>query len=110
MLTSFQKKMITSVIILLWLGSIQGSVAPTGELGYTLEKYDRSPGIYFESSGQVNLYNTEWKVVVYVDLNGIDTQSDEIEKYIKTSTSYVLRYPSRIGPIATTSQKLPGIN
>jgi hypothetical protein len=82
MLTSFQKKMIRSVITLLWLGAIRGSVAPTGELGYTLEKYDRSPGIYFERAGQVKLYNTEWKVVVYVDLKGTDTQSDEIENYM----------------------------
>jgi hypothetical protein len=79
----FQNKMTKFITILLWLGSVPGSKTTPGELGYTLEKYELSPGIYFESTGEVSLYNTEWKVVVYVDLKGVKTQSEEIENYIK---------------------------
>jgi hypothetical protein len=75
--------MIELVIILLGLGSVQESVPTLKELGYKLEKYDQSPGIYYENKGQVNLYNTEWQVVVYVDLKGISSQSEEIEQCIK---------------------------
>jgi hypothetical protein len=45
-------------------------------------KYDQSPGIYYENKGQVNLYNTEWQVVVYVDLQRISSQSEDTERYI----------------------------
>jgi hypothetical protein len=72
--------MTTLVTLLLWLGSVEGTAST---LGYTLENYDQSPGIYYENKGQVNLYNTEWQVVVYVDLKRISSQSDEIELYIK---------------------------
>jgi hypothetical protein len=75
--------MITLVTILLWLGSVQGSTPTLRELGYTLERYDESPGIYYENKGQVNLYNTEWQVVVYIDLSGISSQSNKIEQYVK---------------------------
>jgi hypothetical protein len=75
--------MIELVIILLGLGSVHGSTPILKELGYKLEKYDQSPGIYYENKGHVNLYNTEWQVVVYVDLKGINSQSQEIEQYIK---------------------------
>jgi hypothetical protein len=48
-----------------------------------MENYDESPGIYYENKGQVNLYNTEWKVVVYVNLKKIRNQSNDIDQYIK---------------------------
>jgi hypothetical protein len=72
--------MITLVTLLLWLGSVEGTAST---LGYTLENYDQSPRIYHENKGQINLYNTESQVVVYVDLKGISSQSDDIQQYIK---------------------------
>jgi hypothetical protein len=69
--------------ILLWLVVIPDLGPALGELGYTLEKYDESTGIYYENKGQVNLYNTEWQVVVYNDLKGISSQSNEVDQYIK---------------------------
>jgi hypothetical protein len=75
--------MITIVTILLWIGSIRGCTPTLKELGYSLEKYGQSPGIYYEYMGQVNLYNTEWQVLLYDDLLGIRSQSNEIALYIK---------------------------
>jgi hypothetical protein len=69
--------------ILLWLVVIPDLAPALGKLGYTLEKYDESTGIYYENKGQVNLYNTEWQVVVYIDLKGISSQSNEVDQYIK---------------------------
>jgi hypothetical protein len=69
--------------ILLWLVVIPDLIPAVGELGYTLERYDGSTGIYFENKGQVHLYNTEWQVIVYINLKEISSQSNEIEQYIK---------------------------
>jgi hypothetical protein len=75
--------MITLMSILLWLVTIPDLAPALGELGYMVERYDESPGIYYENKGQVNLYNTEWQVVVYVDLKETSNQSHEVEMYIK---------------------------
>jgi hypothetical protein len=79
-LNSFQK-MIRLVSIL--LVTIPYPVPALGESGYMVENCDESSGFYYESKGQVNLYDTEWQVVVYVDLKEINNQSHEIEMYIK---------------------------
>jgi hypothetical protein len=65
------------------MGAVQGLQPALKEQGYLLEKYSDSTGIYYENKGQLNLYNTEWQVVVYTDLKGIDSQSYEIAQYIK---------------------------
>jgi hypothetical protein len=69
--------------ILIWILAIQELATALEELGYTVDKYDDSTGIYYENKGQVNLYNTEWQVVVYHDLKGINIQSSEIDIYVK---------------------------
>jgi hypothetical protein len=47
-------------------------VAALNNLGYTIEKYDESPGIYYENKGVAVLYNIAWKTITYVNLNRID--------------------------------------
>jgi hypothetical protein len=48
-----------------------------------MEKYDESPRIFYENKGQVNLKNTERKVVGYLYLNRISKQSNGIDQYMK---------------------------
>jgi hypothetical protein len=50
--------------------------------GYVIEKYDESPGLYYEHLGETALYNTEWKTVVYVDLKDSDSQTEQLGQYI----------------------------
>ena len=42
------------------------AVAALNDLGYSIEKYDESPGIYYENRGVAVLYNNAWRTVVYV--------------------------------------------
>jgi len=53
------------------LTTIVAEVSSQG-LGYSLNKYDKSPAVYFEDKGTTTLYNAEWKTVVYVDLRTLD--------------------------------------
>jgi hypothetical protein len=69
--------------ILLWLVTIPDLAPALGELGYSFEKYDESTGIYYENRGHVNLYNTQWQTIVYIDLKGINSQSSEIDQYVR---------------------------
>jgi hypothetical protein len=48
------------------------SVAALNELGYTVERYDESPGVYYFNKGVDVLYNMARRTVVYVDLSKLD--------------------------------------
>jgi len=69
------------VSVVVSLSALLG-VAALNNLGYSIEKYDESPGIYYESKGLAVLYNIEWKTVVYVNLNKIDSETLTLKKYV----------------------------
>jgi hypothetical protein len=54
----------------------------TGDFGYSVEKFEESPGLYYVDKGIVNLYSTTWKTIVYVDLNAKDLEVDALGMYI----------------------------
>jgi hypothetical protein len=54
----------------------------TGELGYRVEQFEESPGLYYVDKGTVNLYTTMWKTIVYVDLNSENLEVDTLGSYI----------------------------
>jgi hypothetical protein len=58
------------------------NVAAMGDLGYTVERYDESPGIYYENRGVAALYNTAWRTIVYMDLGKIDNDTLALRQYV----------------------------
>lgn len=67
----------------LWMLIAKDLAPSASELGYLVEQYNESPGIYFENRGQASLYNTHWKTVLYVNLEQTTDQSAAVEQYIK---------------------------
>jgi len=51
------------------------TVAAVNDIGYSVEKYDESPGIYYENIGVAVLRNNAWRTVVYVNLNRIANET-----------------------------------
>jgi len=51
------------------------------DLGYAVESYDKSLGIYFENKGQASLYNVECKTIMYVNLKSTANQMNTLEQY-----------------------------
>jgi hypothetical protein len=51
-------------------------------LGYSVEKYEESPGLYYKLLGEATLYNTEWKTRVYVNLQQTDRETEQLGQYI----------------------------
>jgi len=49
--------------------SALSNVAALNDLGYSIERYDESPGIYYENKGVAVLYNTAWRTIMYVNFN-----------------------------------------
>jgi hypothetical protein len=58
------------------------NVAALHNSGYSIEKYDESPGMYYENKGIAVLYNAAWKTIVYVNLNKIDNESLAMRQYV----------------------------
>jgi hypothetical protein len=58
------------------------SVTALHELGYCVEKYDESPGIYYENKDVAVLYNIAWRTVVYVNLDKIDNETLMLRQYV----------------------------
>jgi hypothetical protein len=51
-------------------------------LGYTVERYDESPGFYYENRGVAALYNTAWRTIVYMGLSKIEIEILALRQYI----------------------------
>jgi hypothetical protein len=67
---------ITLTLLLIWV------TKSTGNLGYNVEKFEESPGLYYVNKGIVNLYTTTWNTIVYVDLNAEDLEVNTLDSYI----------------------------
>ncbi|PNF33117.1 hypothetical protein B7P43_G15216 [Cryptotermes secundus] len=50
-------------------------------LDATLVRYNESPGLYYERLGEAQLYNTEWKIITYVNLDEADKNLDAVKNY-----------------------------
>jgi len=53
-----------------------GLLTATATLDATLQKFEKSPGLYYDHVGETQLYNTEWKLLTYVDLQEADRNLD----------------------------------
>ena len=40
----------------------------TGEWGFRVQEFEKSPGLFYVDEGTVNLYTTTWKTVIYINL------------------------------------------
>ena len=69
-------------MLILWTLIMGARQIDSHPLEYELEKFDRSPGIYYESLGRALLYSTEWKVIVYLPLSTTKNQLTILESYV----------------------------
>ena len=51
-------------------------------LEYELERFDKSPCIYYHNLGKTVLYSTDWNVVVYLPLGTTTNQLATLESFV----------------------------
>ena len=56
--------------------------AADGGIGYEMNAYQGSPGVYFEHLDHANLSNTAWTIIVYVPLHTKDDETSSLEQYV----------------------------
>ena len=57
--------------------------AAQGGIGYEMNVYQESPGVYFEHLGHATLSNTAWTIILYVLLHTIDDETSNLEQYVQ---------------------------
>jgi hypothetical protein len=64
----------------------------TAALDVTLQKYEKSPGLYYDHIGEAQLCNTEWKLLNYVDLQEVDRNLETVVKYAELSKEFCMKH------------------
>jgi hypothetical protein len=58
----------------------------------TLQKYEKSPGLYYDHIGEAQLYNAEWKLLTYVELQEADRNREIVVKYAELSKEFCIKH------------------
>jgi hypothetical protein len=61
-------------------------------LDVTVQQIKESPGLYYEYIGEAHLYRTEWKVVIYVNLDTVDENFRTVRKYAQMSADFCKKH------------------
>jgi hypothetical protein len=57
-------------------------------LDATLQRFKESLGLYYDHIGEAQLYNTQWRIVTYVNLQEADQNLETVKKYARLSVDF----------------------
>jgi hypothetical protein len=57
-------------------------------LDATLQTFKESPGLYYDYIGEAQLYNTEWRLLTYIDLCEANQNLETTKKYAQLSIEF----------------------
>jgi hypothetical protein len=46
----------------------------------TLQRFKESPGLYYDHVEEAQVYNTEWKIITYINLEEADYRLETVKK------------------------------
>jgi len=53
-----------------------------GDWGFHVEEFEESPGLFYVDKGNVNLYSTSWKTIIYINLKEEIIEIDSLRAYM----------------------------
>ena len=66
--------------------------AGTIALDVTIQTFKESPGLYYDHLGEAQLYNTEWKLVTYINLRDAEENFRVVKDYAQMSINFCKKY------------------
>jgi hypothetical protein len=57
-----------------------------------VQQFKESPGLYYDHIGEAQLYNTEWKVVTYINLETVDDNFRTVRNYAQMSAEFCKKH------------------
>ena len=70
---------------ILWLQLVLGLLPraeTAGELGFNIDEFRESPGLFYVDRGSANLYKTTWKTIKYFNLEEENIEIDTLRTYM----------------------------
>jgi hypothetical protein len=57
---------------------------------------ENSPGLYYQHEGEARLFNSEWKIVTYINLRQASDNVDMVEKYIGETITFCKKHDNSL--------------
>jgi hypothetical protein len=73
-----------------------GEMVLGGSLDIRNEPVEHSPGLYCQHETQARLYNSEWKIVTYLDLQQASDNVDAAGKYIEATVDFCNKHSNSL--------------
>jgi hypothetical protein len=67
-----------------------GETVLGGSLDIRNEPVETSPGLYYQHEAQARLYNSEWKIVSYHELQQASDNVDVVSKHIEATIDFCI--------------------
>jgi len=64
----------------------------TAALDATLQKFKESPGLYYDYIGEAQVYNTEWRLLTYIDLQEANQNLESTKKCAQLSIEFCRKH------------------
>jgi hypothetical protein len=61
-------------------------------LDATIQTFKESPGLYYDHLGEAQLYNTEWKIITYINLRDAEQNFRVVKDYAQMSINFCKKY------------------
>jgi hypothetical protein len=61
-----------------------------------VQQFKESPGLYYVFIGEVQLYNTEWKIGTYINLETVDENFKTVKNYAQMSADFCKKYEHKL--------------
>jgi hypothetical protein len=81
---------------MLILGLIISGVARGIALDVRIEPVQSSPGLYYQHEAEARLYNSEWKIVTYLDLKQASNNVDTVSRYIEQTVEFCRKHDNTL--------------
>jgi hypothetical protein len=62
----------------------------------SLQQFEEYPGLYYDFVGEEQLYNTEWKIVTYINLETVDENFKTVKNYAQMSADFCKKYKHKL--------------
>ena len=77
----------------LWFASLVSVIYSIAlALDVTVQQFKESPGLYYDHVGEAKMYNTEWKIVTYTNLEIVDDNFETVKNYEQVSAEFCKRH------------------
>ena len=78
-------------------------------LDATLQRFKESPGLYYDHIGEAQLYNTEWRILTYINLQEADQNLETVKKYAQLSMDFCKNHQHTYWSILLIAPRSPTI-